>query len=159
MTYAMVHQPASNNAQSPFRVIVQKTGRQVDVDRPLFWTRAASAAWPGTHCAAMHWIYYTSFAGGRTFTRPTPSPKRLSPARPCLDYVRFQAGQEPRPAADTINRRVWVVERALRNRVSRCGCPDRTGLSAFLLATLGTGLRTSAARSQPFTGEGPPDAS
>ena len=30
MTYAMVHQPASNNAQSPFRVIVQKTGRQVD---------------------------------------------------------------------------------------------------------------------------------
>jgi hypothetical protein len=30
MTYAMVHQPASNNAQSPFRVIVQKTGRQID---------------------------------------------------------------------------------------------------------------------------------
>src|SRR6202035_3501889 len=30
----------------------------------------------------MHWIYYTSFAGGRTFTRPTPSPKRLSPTRP-----------------------------------------------------------------------------
>ena len=30
MTYAMVHQPGSNNAQSPFRVIVQKTGRQVD---------------------------------------------------------------------------------------------------------------------------------
>ena len=27
MTYAMVHQPGSNNAQSPFRVIVQKTGR------------------------------------------------------------------------------------------------------------------------------------
>ena len=30
MIYAMVHQPGSNNAQSPFRVIVQKTGRQVD---------------------------------------------------------------------------------------------------------------------------------
>jgi len=30
MTYAMVHQPGSNNAQSPFHVIVQKTGRQVD---------------------------------------------------------------------------------------------------------------------------------
>lgn len=40
--------------------------------------------------------------------------------------------------------------------VSRCGCPDRAGLSAFLLATLGTGLRTSAAHSEPFTGEGSP---
>ena len=36
-----------------------------------------------------------------------------------LVYVRFQAGQEPRPAADTINRRVSVVERALR-----CQFPD-----------------------------------
>jgi hypothetical protein len=30
MTYAMVHQPGSNTVQSPFRVIIQKTGRQVD---------------------------------------------------------------------------------------------------------------------------------
>jgi hypothetical protein len=32
-----------------------------------------------------------------------------------LDYLRFQAGYHPQPAAATINRRVGVVERALRN--------------------------------------------
>ena len=39
-----------------------------------------------------------------------------------LDYVRYQAGQQPRPAANTINTRVWVAERALRCTVSRCRC-------------------------------------
>ncbi len=32
-----------------------------------------------------------------------------------LDYLRFQSGHHPQPAAATINRRVGVVERALRN--------------------------------------------
>lgn len=32
-----------------------------------------------------------------------------------LDYVRSQSGEDPRPAAASINRRVGVVERALRN--------------------------------------------
>jgi len=31
-----------------------------------------------------------------------------------LDYMRDQANQQPRPAANTINTRVWVAERALR---------------------------------------------
>ena len=33
--------------------------------------------------------------------------------------MRYQAGQQPRPAATTINTRVWVAERALR-----CQFPD-----------------------------------
>src|SRR5262249_22425503 len=32
-----------------------------------------------------------------------------------LDYLQFQAGQHPMPTATTINRRIGVVERALRN--------------------------------------------
>src|SRR5215471_14311637 len=36
-----------------------------------------------------------------------------------LDYMRYQAEQQPRPAATTINTRVWVAERALR-----CQFPD-----------------------------------
>jgi len=38
-----------------------------------------------------------------------------------LDYLRFQAGQHPQPTASTINHRVGVVERALRNEFPDAG--------------------------------------
>ena len=38
-----------------------------------------------------------------------------------LDYLRFQAGQHPQPTAATINHRVGVVERALRNEFPDAG--------------------------------------
>ena len=44
-----------------------------------------------------------------------PLARAPSIATVLLDYLRFQAAQQPKPAAATINRRVGVVECALRN--------------------------------------------
>jgi integrase len=57
------------------------------------------------------------------------------------DYVRFQAGQQPRPAPATINRRVIVVGRALRNAFPDASCPPAPGFSHFywLRSSLGIG--------------------
>jgi hypothetical protein len=114
MTYAMVHPPGSNNTQSPFRVIVQKTGRQVDwIARYLDQSCVRGLARHTLRRYALDLLHFvrwwadihkTDAVTEEALTRST-----------LLDYVRFQAGQEPRAAADTINRRVWVVERALRN--------------------------------------------
>jgi len=48
-----------------------------------------------------------------------------------LDYLRFQAGQHPQPAAATINRRVGVVERALRNEFPDTASPFAPGFHHF----------------------------
>jgi len=114
MTYAMVHQPGSNNAQSPFRVIVAKTGRQVDwINRYLDQSCVHGLARHTLRSYALDLLHLVRWWADIQKTDPVTEEALTGSA--LLDYVRFQAGQEPRPAADTINRRVWVVERALRN--------------------------------------------
>ena len=44
-----------------------------------------------------------------------------------LDYLRFQAGQHPRPTAPTINHRVGVVERALHSEFPDAGTAFKPG--------------------------------
>ena len=114
MTYAMVHQPGSNNAQSPFRVIVQKTGRQVDwIARYLDQSCVRGLARHTLRSYALDLLHFVRWWADIHKTDDVT--EEALTGSTLLDYVRFQAGQEPRPAADTINRRVWVVERALRN--------------------------------------------
>jgi len=48
-----------------------------------------------------------------------------------LDYLRFQSGHHPQPAAATINRRVGVVERALRNEFPDTASPFAPGFHHF----------------------------
>src|SRR5262249_1786675 len=44
-----------------------------------------------------------------------------------LDYIRFQSGQQPRPAAASINRRIVVAERALRAEFPDAPCQFAPG--------------------------------
>src|SRR5438445_2252712 len=48
-----------------------------------------------------------------------------------LDYLRFQTGCHPQPAAATVNRRVGVVERALRNEFPNTPSPFAPGFHHF----------------------------
>jgi len=65
------------------------------------------------------------------------------------DYVRFQAGQQPRPAPATINRRTIVVGCALRNEFPDAASTTEPGFSHFywLRSSLGCG-RFRPARSR-----------
>jgi Phage integrase, N-terminal SAM-like domain len=108
MIYAMVHQPGSNNAQSPFRVIVHKTGRQVDwINRYLDQSCVRGLARHTLRSYALDLLHFVRWWADLRKTDDVT--EQALTGSTLLDYVRFQAGQEPRPAADTINRRVWVV--------------------------------------------------
>jgi hypothetical protein len=48
-----------------------------------------------------------------------------------VDYLRYQADQQPRPAASTINIRVWMAERALRCQFPEAVPPAAPGFPQF----------------------------
>jgi site-specific recombinase XerD len=130
MTYAMVQQPASSQAQSPFRVIVQKTGRQVDwINSYLDQSCVRGLARHTLRSYALDLLHFVRWWAAIHHTDAVTEEALTGSA--LLDYVRFQAGQEPRPAADTINRRVWVVERALRNQFPDAAAQMAPGFQHF----------------------------
>src|SRR4029077_1578179 len=114
MTFQVVHQPHPTPAQSPYRVAQQETERQViwvnrfldrECVRCLAETTLRSYALDLLHF--LRWwvsVHQTDTVIEEAITEST-----------LLEYVRFQAGQSTRPAAATINRRVVVADRALKN--------------------------------------------
>ena len=71
-----------------------------------------------------------------------------------LDYVRFQSSQQPRPSASTINDRVAIADRAIRNEFPDCSLPDRPRLSSSLFAAQADGPRPAAGGDEPIAREG-----
>lgn len=104
----------SANAQSPVRVVEQNTGREVGwinryLDREYVRRLAETTLRIYAH-NLLHFIrwwasvHHTSDVVEGDLTDST-----------LLDYVRFQSSLEPRPSGSTINDRVAVADRALRN--------------------------------------------
>jgi integrase/recombinase XerD len=60
-----------------------------------------------------------------------------------LDYVRFQSSQQPRPSASTINDRVAVADRALRNQFPEAPCQIARGFHQAFLRRRPMGLGRS----------------
>jgi hypothetical protein len=115
MTFHLLHQTcANNNAQSPFRIIEQQTGREVAwinrfLDRE--WVRRLADTTLRSYALDLMYFvrWWASVHQTDAITEDAIAGSTL------LDYVRFQSGQKPRPAAASINRRVFVIERALQN--------------------------------------------
>jgi integrase/recombinase XerD len=115
MTFHLLHQAGANHhAQSPFRIIEQHTGREVAwinrfLDRECV-RRLADTTLRSYALDLMHFVrWWASLYQTDAITEDALAGSTL------LDYVRFQSGQKPRPAAATINRRIFVIERALQN--------------------------------------------
>jgi integrase/recombinase XerD len=113
MTFRLVHQPTTNGARSPFRIIEQTTTREIDwVNRYLdilALRRMAPLTLRGYAQALLHFLRWWE----SLHHTPTITPEALTDSI-LLDYVRFQSGQQPPPAGCTINQRIAVVDRALR---------------------------------------------
>lgn len=146
MTFKVIQQINAGGARSPFQVVEAKTGRGVQwvnhfLDREcvrcLAHTTLRSYAMDLLHF--LRW--WISINPNHAVTKDTLS------ALP--DYVRFQAGQQPRPAPATINRRVVVVGCALRDAFPQASFPQTEGFSHFyrMRSSLGVG-RYLAARSR-----------
>jgi hypothetical protein len=113
MTYELVYRVGLGNAQSPFRVVTQPEGREVAwVNRFLDQCMVRGLAWHTLRGYAFSWTnfirWWVECHATEEVTEQALGDSSL------LDYLRYLSDQEPRPAANTINKCVWVAERALR---------------------------------------------
>src|SRR5258705_7206903 len=126
MIFQVIHSPDTGNARSPFRVIEQPMAREVDwVNRFLDRESVRRLAETTLRSYAMDLLHFLRWWASVNYTEVI-SESAFS-ATVLLDYLRFQAGHRPQPAAATINRRVGVVERALRNEFPDAVIPFAPG--------------------------------
>jgi len=116
----------SNSAQSPFRVIEQETGREVDwINRYLDRETVRRLSENSLRLYADELLHFVRWWESIHHT-PAVSEAELTQST-LLDYVRFQSAQQPTPAGSTINHRVAVADRALRNAFPDSPCQVALG--------------------------------
>ena len=120
MTFRVVQPDGLSNAQSPFRV-VEETGPEVAwVNRFLDQERVRGVADSTLRSYAHDLLHFLRW--WVTVNQTDAITERALSESTLLDYIRFQANQQPRPAAASINRRVGVAERALRREFPEVPC-------------------------------------
>ena len=113
MKLRVVHQPTSNGARSPFRIVQAATGREVEwanrfLDRECLRRLADLSLRSYADCLLhfLRWwydVHHTTEIAANALAEST-----------LMDYVRAQSNQQPPLSGSTINQRVAVVDRALR---------------------------------------------
>ncbi len=131
MRFHLVYPSTSSNAQSPVRV-VEQTGREVGwinrfLDREYVRRLAEKTLRTYAH-NLLHFVrWWESVHHTGDIVEGDLAESTL------LDYVRFQSGPQPRPSGSTINDRVALADRALRNEFPDAPCQIARGFhQAFL---------------------------
>jgi site-specific recombinase XerD len=138
MTFRVVYL-LNSDGRSPFHVVETPNDREVVwVNRFLDRECARCLAQTTLRSYAMDLLHFVRWWAGLHHT-DTIAERALGSVLP--DYVRFQAGQRPKPAPATINRRVIVVDRALRNEFPDATHTPQPGFSNryWLRSSLGYG--------------------
>lgn len=132
MKFHVIYQQTSANAQSPIRVVEQTTGREVGwINRYLDREYVRRLANTTLRIAAYNLLHFVRWWESIHHTGDIAETD-LSEST-LLDYVRFQSSQQPRPSSSTINDRVTVADRALRNAFPEAPCQIARGFhQAFL---------------------------
>lgn len=133
MKFQLIRKQSNHGAHSPFRVVEQGTGREVGwVNRFLDRQYVRRVADTSLRIYAYNLLYFVRWWASVHHTGEIAR-KDLSEST-LLDYLRFQSGLEPRPAASTINDRVADADRAIRNEFPDAPCQVAHGYhQAFLL--------------------------
>ena len=114
MIFRILNQSTANPARSIFRIVDQNTGREIDWANRYLDTLALRRMAPLTiRGYALSLLHFLRWWESVHHTAAIPS-EALSDSI-LLEYVRFQSGQQPPPSGSTINQRVAVVDRALRD--------------------------------------------
>jgi len=146
MTFRVIHRPRGG-ARSPFYVVETQTGREVEwINRFLDRECTRCLAETTLRAYAMDLLHFLRWWAD---VNETDSVTEEAIASALPDYIRFQAGQQPRPAPATVNRRVIVAGCALRNEFPDAAGTAEPGFSHFfwLRSSLGCG-RFRPARSR-----------
>src|SRR5258708_7492591 len=139
MKFCVIHQQTSHNAHSPRRVVEQTTDRGIGwVNRYLdreYVRRIADTTLRTYAHNLLHFVrwwesvHHTSDIVEGDLTEST-----------LLEYVRFQSSQQPRPSPSTINDRVAVAERPIRNEFPYAPCHIARGFPQPFLRRRPMGL-------------------
>jgi len=127
MKFCVLYQQTSDQGHSPVRVVEQITGCGVGwINRYLdreYVRRLANTTLRTYAHNLLHFIRWWE-SGHHTgdIREGDLSESTL------LDYVRFQSSQQPRPSSSTINDRVAIAERALRNEFPGAPCQIARGV-------------------------------
>jgi integrase/recombinase XerD len=145
MRFHVIRPQTSNSAQSPIRVIEHETGREVGwVNRYLdreYVRRLADTTLRACAFSLLHFVrwweslHHTGDIVERDLTAAT-----------LLDYLKFQCSHQPPFSSSTINVRVGVADRALRNEFPDAPSPMAQGFQQAYLCRgpLGLGRRRLA---------------
>ena len=132
MKFCVIYQQSSRNAQSPVRVVEQTTNREIGwINRYLdreYVRRIANTTLRTYAHNLLHFVrWWESVHHAGDIAEGDLAESTL------LDYLKFQSSQQPRPGASTINDRVAVTDRAIRNEFPNAPCQVAHGFhQAFL---------------------------
>jgi hypothetical protein len=132
MKFCVIYQQSSHNAQSPVRVVEQTSGRGVGwINRYLDREYVRRLANTTLRICAYNLLHFVRWWES---VHPTGDIREADLTESTLlDYVRFQSSQQPRPSPSTINDRVAIAERAIRNEFPDAPCQIARGFhQAFL---------------------------
>lgn len=132
MTFCVIQKPGSDHAQSPIRVVEKVTGREIGwinryLDREYVRRLADTTLRIYAH-NLLHFVrWWESIHHTLNIVEGDLNESTLR------DYLRFQSGLQPRPSGSTINDRIAVADRALRNEFPDAPCQIARGFhQAFL---------------------------
>jgi len=139
MKFCVIYQQTSNNAQSPVRVVELTTGHGISwINRYLdreYVRRVANTTLRTYAHNLLHFLRWWESV------HPTGDVREGDLTESTLlDYVKFQSSQQPRPSPSTINDRVAVADRAIRNEFPNAPCQFAHGFHQPFLRRRPMGL-------------------
>jgi hypothetical protein len=151
--FCVNYQQTSQDAQSPVRVVEQTTGRGVGwinryLDREYVRRLANTTLRTYAHNLLHFGRWWESVHHTGDIREGDLSESTL------LDYVRFQSSQQPRPSSSTINDRVAIADRAIRNEFPEAPCQIARGFHQAFLWPKADGPGPVAGGPEPNAREG-----
>ena len=145
MRFHVIQSQKPNSAKSPIRVVEHETGREVGwVNRYLdreYVRRIANTTLRAFAYSLLHFVrWWESTHHTADVVESDLSESTL------LEYLKFQSKHDPRVASTTINFRIGVADRALRNEFPDAPSPKAQGFQQAYLrrGPLGLGRRRLA---------------
>jgi integrase/recombinase XerD len=139
MKFRVIDLQTSKNAKSPVRVVEQTTGREVGwINRYLDREYVRRLADRSLRIYAHNLLHFVRWWASIHLTGDVAQGDLTQST--LLDYVRFQSSLDPQPSGSTINDRVAVADRALRNEFPDAPCQIARGFHQAYLRRQPMGL-------------------
>jgi len=139
MKFRVMYQQTAANAQSPVRVVEHPSGREIGwINRFLDREYVRRVAERTLRIDAYNLLHFVRWWEGLHHTGDVVESGLAEST--LLEYVRFQSSQQPRPAGSTINDRVALADRALRNEFPDAPCQSARGFHQPFLRRRPMGL-------------------